>query len=459
MEAPVQTSPSTLTRTLWGPPRPGPTGLPSLHQVRRWRRDPLGFFAALAREHGDLVWLRLARLWLVSDPALVEQILVQQRDEFVKDRVTASLSSLLGNGLLTAEGETWRRDRKLCAPSFQPRHLAVYGDTMVDAAMQHLPAPGERDVTEDMAALALDVVLRTLFGTDAADQERAGRVGQVLGELMAVFVREQRTLWRFAPAWVPGAHRKLARTHTAELHALVLQLVEERRRRPPGDDLLSRLLEARDEDGAGMDDAQIRDQAVTLFLAGHETTALALSYALYLLARHPDAQDAVRDEVSALGRLPGAADLAALPWTAAVVQETLRLYPPAWAFGREPVRDVTLGGQRIAAGEHVIAMPWILHRDPRWWHLPERFRPERWRPGADGAPPEVAGLPRFAYAPFGGGPRVCIGNHFATMEAILALAALVRHRRFRPVPGFAPDLVPAVTLRARSGVLVRVEAL
>jgi cytochrome P450 len=307
------------------------------------------------------------------------------------------------------------------------------------------------------------VVLRTLFGAEPggtdADASRAHRVAHVLTELMGVFEREQRTLWRFVPAWVPGAHRRLARDRTVELHDLILRLVEERRARPPGDDLLSRLLEARDDDGAGMDDLQVRDEAVTLFLAGHETTALALSYALYLLALHPEVQDAVRAEGAALGRRAGAEDLGALPYTAAVVKEALRLYPPAWGFGREPVRDVVLGGQRIRGGEHVVMLPWILHRDPRWWHLPERFRPERWLPGPDGAPSEVAGQPRFAYTPFGGGPRVCIGNHFATMEAILALTTLLQHRRLRPVPGFVPDLVPAVTLRARDGVRVRIETL
>ncbi|MEZ4240289.1 MAG: cytochrome P450 [Myxococcota bacterium] len=285
----------------------------------------------------------------------------------------------------------------------------------------------------------------------------AARVGEMLTDLMLAFEREQRSVWRFVPAWVPGAHRRRAAAHTEELQALVLSLVAERRQRPAGDDLLWRLLEARDEDGRGMDDAQVRDEALTLFLAGHETTALALSYALWLLALHPEAQAAVRAEGAALGRRPGAADLGALPYTAAVVQEVLRLYPPAWGFGRETVRPVTLGGRTLPAGTHVVTMPWILHRDPRWWREPARFRPERWLPGPGGAPAETASLPRFAYVPFGGGPRVCIGSHFATMEAVLALSVLVAERRYRAVPGFAPKLVPSVTLRARDGVWVRVE--
>jgi cytochrome P450 len=425
---------------------------PRPYHFREVRDNPLGFFARMAALHGDMVWLPLGKLWLVSHPDTIEQMLVGERDGFVKDKITRSLSSVLGQGLLTAEGETWRRDRKLCAPSFQPRHLAVYGQAMVDAALAHLPAEGERDIARDMTELTLDIVLRTLFGTRSADAS-TGRVGPVLDELMVAFEQEQRTLWRFTPDWLPAPHRRRAARHTAELHQIVLSVIAERRQRPAGDDLLWRLLEARDEDGRGMDDAQIRDEALTLFLAGHETTALALAYALWLLALHPAVQDAVRAEANALGRDPTAADLGRLPYTAAVVKEVLRLYPPAYGFGRETVVPMEIGGQQIEAGEHLVALTWLVHRDPRWWRAPEQFRPERWLGD------ETKDLPRFAYVPFGGGPRVCIGNHFATMEAIVVLATIARRRRLHPVPGYSPDLLPAVTLRSRNGVWVKVEAM
>ncbi|MEQ1507222.1 MAG: cytochrome P450 [Myxococcota bacterium] len=430
-------------------PAAGPPPTAVFGALWQLRADPLAFFTRIAGTHGDVVRVRLGidDLWVLSNPADVEQMLIASHDRYVKDRVTRAMAPVLGQGLLTSDGDGWRRHRKLCAPSFQPRQIAGYGATMVDAALRHLPADGPRDLHADITALTLDIVLRTLFGS-TGDDAGLDRVGPALAALMTSFEREQRTVWRFVPKWVPGAHRRRAWKKIDELHALVLGIVAERRRRPPGDDLLWRLLEARDEDGTGMDDVQVRDEAMTLFLAGHETTALALSYAVWQLAAHPELQDRARAEAEALGREPTAQDLGALPFVGAVVKETLRLYPPAWAFGREPTAPVTVGGATIPAGTHVIALPWVIHRDPRWWREPAAFRPDRWLGD------ELRDQPRLAYVPFGAGPRVCIGNHFATMEIVLVLATWLRHRRFRPVIGFAPTLVPAVTLRPRDGVWV-----
>lgn len=431
-------------------PARGPSGLPLVGVLWQIRGDPLGFFTRVARDYGRVARFRVGTtdIWLLSHPSDIEELLVGHRDQTIKDRSTRALSPVLGQGLLTSEGATWKRHRKLAAPSFQPRHLAVYADTMVDAALRHLPPPGAGDVHDVTTRLTLDIVVRTLFGGDPGSA--ADRVGPVLGGLMDAFEREQRTLWRLVPPWVPGPHRRRVREGTVELDALILALVRARRSLPAGDDLLSRLLEARDEDGRGMDDQQVRDEALTLFLAGHETTSIALTHALWLLARHPVVQERVRAEVLALDGEPSFATLPRLIETRAVVQEVLRLYPPAWAFGREPVVPISIGGHRIPAGVQVVVSPWVVHHDRQWWTAPEQFRPERWATDA------VREMPRFAYFPFGGGPRVCVGNHFATMETTLVLATWLRHRTFEPVSGFVPELIPAVTLRPRNGMQLRV---
>jgi cytochrome P450 len=271
--------------------------------------------------------------------------------------------------------------------------------------------------------------------------------------MMDAFETEQRTLWRVVPEWVPGRHRTEVRARTAELDRLMLDLVARARREgDTGQSLLSRLLAARDDEGEGMSDRELRDELVTLFLAGHETTSIALALTLWLLAEHPEHQDAVQDELDAVlgDRDPALADVPKLRRTEAVLKETMRLYPPAWAFGRETTAEIAVGGHRIPAGTQVIAAQWVIHRDPRFWVGADRFRPDRWLSG------ETDALPRMAYFPFGGGPRICVGNHFAMLEAVLVLATFLRHRRVRSVMGPPPELVPAVTLRPRHGIRVRV---
>lgn len=429
---------------------PGPVGLPVVGSLWEIKGDPLTFLTRMSREYGDLARFRVGQdeLYVLSHPDDVERLLVGDRTKVGKDRITRSLSAALGQGLLTSDGEVWKRQRKLIAPSFQPRHVAAYGDVMVDCARRGVPAEGVVDVHAVMTAVTLDIVVRTLFGSEPGDA--AERVGPVLAELMIAFESENRTVWRMVPEWVPGAHRRRAKQLTAELDALLLELVRRRAQRPLGDDLLSRLLEARDEHGRGMDERQLRDEAITVFLAGHETTALTLTYALWLLAEHPEEQERVRAEVLALPADPGVADLKALARTSAVVKETMRLYPAAWAIGREALEPLEVRGHTIPAGAQLATSQWVVHRDARWWVGPERFRPERWLTG------ETEGMPRFAYFPFGGGPRVCVGNHFATLEATLVLATFLRARKVAPVPGFVPDLVPAVTLRPRGAVPLRV---
>jgi cytochrome P450 len=428
---------------------PGPGMLRALRNALLRGNDPLGNMERLHAAWGDVVTFRLARdrLVLLAHPDDVEAVLVGGKDAVAKDRVTRSLSSVMGEGLLTAEGEGWKRHRRLLAPSFAPKQVAAYGEVMVASARARIPAPGEVEIHHLMGELALDIVVRTLFGSEPVPEVE--RVHPSIARLMEVFEIENRSVWRFVPDWVPGPHRREAVSRAAELRAVLGAVVAHRRAGAPGPDLLWRMLEARDESG-GLSDAELMDEAITVFLAGHETTAIALSFALWLLAGNPAAQERARDEVAALGRDPTTADVARLPFVSAVVKETMRLYPPAWAVAREVKAPLSVSGFALPVGAQVVVSPWIVHRDPRWWAEPLAFRPERFL-----APAEP--VHRFAYFPFGGGPRVCIGNHFATLEAILVLATLLRARRFTRADAVEPDLLPAVTLRPRNGLRLRVQ--
>ncbi|HHO53501.1 MAG TPA: cytochrome P450, partial [Deltaproteobacteria bacterium] len=275
------------------------------------------------------------------------------------------------------------------------------------------------------------------------------RVGEAIGSFMEAFEEELRSFRRLLPAWVPTrGRRRIAEARRSISGVLDPIIARERASGEERDHLLGRLLAARDEDGEGMSDAQLRDEAITLFTAGHETTSIALSYALWLLAHHPSIQEEVAAEGRAVSgdRPPSAADLSRLPLHRAVIRESMRLYPPAWMIGRAPTEDVQIGGHVVRAGEQILMPQWVVHRDPRWWREPLAFRPERWLGD------ETEGLPRFAYFPFGGGPRVCIGNHFATLEAVLILAVWLKHHRLTAAPGATLEPMPAVTLRPRSGV-------
>jgi len=428
---------------------PGPGVAKVLGNVLLRGNDPLGNLERMHAAWGDVVTFRIARdrVVLLSHPDDIEAVLVGGKDAVAKDRVTRSLSSVMGEGLLTAEGEGWKRHRKLLAPSFSPRAVAGYGDVMVSSTVARLPPPGTLDIHHAMGELALDIVVRTLFGSEPVQD--AERVHPCIERLMACFEIENRSLWRFVPDWVPGPHRRDAAARAAELHRVLEAVVARRRGGEAGPDLLWRMLEARDEQG-GLTDRELMDEAVTVFLAGHETTAITLSFACWLLAGHPEAQARAQAEAAALGRDPVTADLPRLPWISAIVKEAMRLYPPAWAVAREIRAPLRVSGFDLPLGAQVVLSPWIVHRDPRWWSEPTAFRPERFL-----APSEP--VHRFSYFPFGGGPRVCIGNHFALLEASLVLATLLRHRRLHRVDDEPPVLLPAVTLRPRGGLRLRVE--
>lgn len=433
---------------------PGPRGSLLAGSLADVQADLLEFLTSLARDYGDVASFRVfhIRCVLVNDPTLIREVMGPLDDRMRKPWDVRRLRLVLGSGLLTNEGGPWRRQRRLIQPAFSHERLVRYGEVMTEAtdrALDAWPGEGERDVHDEMARVALAVAARSLFGSELAGRER--EVGAALGTFMDRF---EDIVMGAAPLpwWVPTPANLRVRRAVSRLRGTVQQLIDEAGpRAKERDDLLGWLLTARDDAGRPMDPVQVLDEVTTLLLAGHETTALALSWTLHLLAEHQEAQARVaRELATALGdRAPTAADLGALPYLKQVVQESMRLYPPAWGIGRETTAPVELGGYRIPARTQIYLCQWVTHRDPRFFPEPERFRPERWSREGD--------ADRRAYFPFGGGPRNCIGAGFALMESHLVLGRLLQRFRFQPVAGHAIELQPAVTLRPRYGVRLRVE--
>jgi len=431
--------------------------VPFIGMAVSFSADPLERMREWAQTYGDVVHWRVPRahLFLLAHPDDIASVLVGDNAQYMKDDLTHELSRFVGRGLLTSEGSFWRRQRRIAAPSFQPRHVERFADTMVDRtrlAIARWPASSRRDLHADMMRLTLDIVLETLFGS--AHVPRLEEVGDIVGVLMHGFQSSYLTWRRMLPAWANQSSLAVLDGARTRLDAILFDIIHARRTEARDrDDLLGRLLAAQDEDGSRMTDAQLRDEVATLFLAGHETTALALSYALDLLARHPDAAASLHAEVvRVLGSRPARlADVPALPFTDAVVRESMRLFPPAYAIGREALEDREVAGWVVPRGAQVLLPQWVVHRDPRWFDDPDAFRPQRWLGDLEKR------LPRFAYFPFGGGARVCVGNHFAMLEAVLVLATIAQHVRVRA--DGAPPLTfsPSVTLRPRAGVPLVVE--
>lgn len=431
---------------------PGPTGNRLLGNVREFRQGTLAFYTRCAREFGDVVQYRLGprRVVLVNHPDLIEQVLVTENRKFIKHYGVRLLRPTLGDGLLTSDGDFWLRQRRLMQPAFQKQRIETYAGMMVDATQKMLARwrPGEsRDLHADMMQLALSIVSQALLDVDAGDKSR--EAGQAIEAIMQDFnSRFQSALP--PPFWLPIPRNFALRRQVRRLDAVINEIIRERRRdtRERGD-LLSVLIRARDEhDQTGMTDRQLRDEVMTLFLAGHETTANALAWTWYLLASHPAVEARLLDEFERVlaGRPPCSADVSRLPYTEQVILESMRLYPPAYVIGRETVEDVTLGGYRIPPRRSVIMSQWVMHRDPRFFERPEEFDPDRWSDGL------LRRLPKYAYFPFGGGPRVCIGNSFALLETLLVVATVVPRFQFSLAADCPVVPWPSVTLRPQYGI-------
>jgi len=422
--------------------------LPLVGHAATVLRDPLAALDTWARERGDLYRLQFLGVdnWFVNRPAEIERVLTSPRTR--RDADIRRMRELLGNGLLTAEGELWKRQRRLMQPAFHRERVAGYGRAMVELTSAQVERweDGPRDFNREMMALTLKIAAATLFGDGGVDPEE---VGGALDGVMRRFVGAAMVI----PTWLPTPATWRFHRAIRSLDRIVRQVIARRRAHPlqGGADLLSLLLQAQDEDGSRMSDTQLRDEVLTLLLAGHETTANALTWSGHLLAQHPEVAGRLCDEASALGGPAAAADLPRLPYTSAVLQEVMRLYPPAWAVGRELTEPLEVGGHLLPAGTQVTFSQWVVHRDERYFRDALAFRPERWLDGS------LSGLPAYAYFPFGGGQRLCIGKQFAIMEGVLVLAELGRRFRFRPVPGVEVRVLPSITLRPRGGLPLHIE--
>jgi len=435
-------------------PLPGPRQRYPGEFVLALVRRPLEFLPALARDHGDVAAFNIGPqpLVLLSHPDLIRDVLVTHGRRFHKGRGLERAKILLGDGLLTSEDELHLRQRRLAQPAFHRARIAGYGDIMALYAQRRArdwTDGAELDVSAEMAAYTLAVVGKTLF--DADIEAEAPEIGEALSTAIATF-NFTVMAWGELLLRLPLPITRRFRRARARLDTTIYEMIA--RRRASGDDrgdLLSMLLLAHDTegDGSGMSDVQLRDEAMTLLLAGHETTANALTWAWYLLSGAPGVEAAMHAEIDALADRPlGADDLARLPYTRAVLAETMRLYPPAWIVGRRALDGYDVRGYRLASRTVVLMSQWIVHRDPRWWPDAESFQPERWLPGGSASDP---GRPKFSYFPFGAGTRVCIGEQFAWMEGVLALATFARRWRLRLAPGHRVEPQPIVTLRAKHG--------
>ena len=435
---------------------PGPQSRIPFRFLRAMQRDPLGFLSQLARDYGDVSYFRMGRqpVYLFAHPDTVRDVLVTKGRSFMKGLALQRTKIVLGEGLLTSESELHKRQRRLVLPAFHQERIRRYGEVMVEHALRARQRwrDGETlDLSHEMSRLTLAVVAKTLF--DANVDDEADEIGGALTDIMEMFplllAPMAETLIRLPLPRTIRFRRALARLD-ATIYALIAQ------RRASGEDrgdLLSMLLVAQDaeSDGERMSDLQVRDEAMTLFLAGHETTANALAWSWYLLAQNRDVERRLQEELDEVlrGGAPTPADYPRLQYTQMVLAESMRLFPPAWGIGRLSTEEVELGGYTLPERSLVLVAQWVTHRDARWFPDPLRFDPTRFTEEAKRE------RPRFAYFPFGGGTRICIGEAFAWMEGVLLLATIAQKWRFELTERRPAEPLPLITLRARGGIPMR----
>ena len=424
--------------------------------LRALRSDPIGLLERVSSV-GDVAALPMPRfpVFVVNHPDLVWDVLATGNRDFMKGPTMQVAKRLLGESLLTSEGEVHRRRRRLIQPIFHHERIAAYASDMAaqaETASARWVDGAWIDMQQEMARLTLDIVGRTLFDTDIETGD-ARDVGRALTDVLAQFNRVFSPFLPISERLPLPSTRRFARAREVFDRMIYSMIARRRAEGAGGRDLLSHLLRASDE-GTGMTDVQVRDEAITLFLAGHETTSNALTWTWYLLSQHADAESALHTELDAvLGeRAPTVADVPSLPVTRAVLSEAMRLYPPAWAMGRRALAGHVLDRYVLPNGSVVVVSPWLLHRDERWWTDPTAFRLDRWTDDATSA------RPRHAFLPFGGGPRMCIGEGFAQMEGELLIATIARRWRFELDAAQEIALQPVVTLRPKHGMRMRAVA-
>lgn len=437
---------------------PGPKRRYPGQQLIAMRRDPLAFLPRIAREYGDVAHLRFGKqdLFLINHPDHIRDILVTNNKIFKKGKGLEGAKKLLGEGLLTSEGEFHLRQRRLAQPAFHRDRVAGYAAVMVACAERvgdRWQAGSELDMAQEMSRLTLTIVGKTLFGTEVEGE--AEEIGEAIASSFTLFNHLFLPFAELLERLPIGPGRQF-RNARARLDQTIYRMIAEHRASGQDrGDLLSMLIMARDEEdkGARMTDEQIRDEAITIFLAGHETTAIALTWTWYLLSQHPEVERRLHAELASVlgGRRPSMEDWPRLTYTEMVLAESMRCYPPVWILGRRALADYRIGEYTIPTRSILLMSQYVTNHDERWFPDPFRFDPERWRPEARGA------RPKFSYFPFGGGPRVCIGESFAWIEAGLVLATLAERWRPRVVPGQRVEPRPSITLRPKGGIRMVLE--
>ncbi len=434
---------------------PGPKSYPLFGNLFSFRKDPLDFLSTCAQKYGDISHFRIANVnaYLLSDPDFIEYVLVRNSANFIKGRVFRSNHLLLGNGLLTSEGDFWRRQRRLTQPAFHREQIADYAKIITTCTGRMISnwKEGEiHDIYRDMKRLALEIITRILFDVDInSESEKVGTALKVVWEEFTARIQTGLLIPEHLPT--PGNIRYQRAVH--QLDRIVFRIIRERRSGSRDcKDCLSILLAAQDTDGSQMTDKQLRDEVMTLFIAGHESTALALTWTWYLLAQNPSVVSQLCAELEGVlgAQQPEMSDLPQLRITENVIKEALRLYPPVWAIPRQSLNECEIGGFKIPAGASLTISQWVMHRDPRYFEEPDEFRPDRWENDLEKR------LPSFAYFPFGGGSRQCIAYSLAMVEAVLIIAMLAKNFDFNLLPGHRVEPFPSITLYPRYGLKARI---
>ena len=436
---------------------PGPKGKPIAGNLLEFRRNPTGFLLNAALEYGDVVYLKFGpqQIYLINNPDYIRDVLVTNNRNFIKSRGLQMAKRFLGEGLLTSEGDFHRRQRRLAQPAFHKQRINSYAHVMAEYAERARDRwhNGETlDIHQEMMRVTLGIVGKTLFDADV--ESEAKEIGEALNAIMQLFDRITIPFPQLMNSLPLPSNYRFLKAHRRLDKTMYRIIGEHRAGGVDRGDLLSMLLLSQDEEGDGgsMTDLQLRDEAMTIFLAGHETTANAMTWSWYLLSQNPEIEAKLHREIDVVleGRLPTGDDVPQLRYSEMVFAESMRMYPPAWAMGRQVLSDYEVGGYVVPAGSIILMSPWVMHHNPRYYPDPLKFDPERWTPQNREA------RPKFCYFPFGGGPRVCIGEGFAWMEGVLLLAAIAQRWQMRLEAGHRVELRPLITLRPKYGMRMTV---
>jgi cytochrome P450 len=436
----------------------GPKGLPLIGNLLSFRKDPLGFLTKAAEEYGDIIPFRFGPryIYLLKNPEHIKEVLLSKQNHFKKAKGLQTAKAVVGDGILTSEGEKHIRQRRLMQPHFQPKKISSYAEDMVQKSQTMLQtwADGEeRIITDDMMKLTLAIIVKTMFSIDVKEDSLQGihNIGHAI-EVGMKYVARKSSSFIDIPEKIPNKSKLEFHESKRLLDVTIFSIIKDRRQssaNETNEDLLSMLLAAKDsDDGTGMSDEQVRDEVMTIFLAGHETTANTLSWTWYLLSLHPEVEQKFSAELDAVlgGNPPTVDDLKNLPYLNNLIWESMRLYPAVWAVNREVVETVEIGGHTFKPGETLMMSQYVMHRNSQFFENPLKFDPGRF----DGN--LLKQIPQYAYFPFGGGPRICIGNHFALMEAALLLATIGQRYKLRLIENHPPvEPEPLITLRPKGG--------